>query len=88
MGKPPKKHHAEFRFRNVVQPIQKNEVAEAARRYRVCSNQLAKWRLEFPCLCYILGRLLDNDSPEDHLFLLPWSIPKESRLDFESARLA
>ena len=39
-------------------------------------------------LCYVLGRLPDSDNPEDYRFLLPWSIPKESLLDFQSARLA
>jgi transposase len=39
-------------------------------------------------LCYTLARLPDTDNPEDYRFLLPWSIPKESLLDFESGRLA
>ena len=39
-------------------------------------------------LCYILGRLPDSENPEDYQFLLPWNIPKESLLGFESARLA
>jgi transposase len=39
-------------------------------------------------LCYILARLPDGDNPEDYRFLLPWSIQKESLLDFESGRLA
>jgi transposase len=39
-------------------------------------------------LCYILGRLPDSPEPEEYRSLLPWSIPKESLLDFESARLA
>ena len=39
-------------------------------------------------LCYILARLPASDNPEDYRFLLPWSIPKESLLDFESGRLA
>jgi transposase len=39
-------------------------------------------------LCYILGRLPGGENPEDYRFLLPWSIPKESLLDFESAQLA
>jgi transposase len=39
-------------------------------------------------LCYVLGRLPDNDNPEEYRFLLPWNIPKESLLDFESGRLA
>ena len=39
-------------------------------------------------LCYVLARLPDSDNPEEYRFLLPWSIPKESLLDFESGRLA
>jgi transposase len=39
-------------------------------------------------LCYILARLPDGDDPAEYRFLLPWSIPKESLLDFESGRLA
>jgi transposase len=39
-------------------------------------------------LCYTLARLPDGNDPEDHRFLLPWSIQKESLLDFESGRLA
>jgi transposase len=39
-------------------------------------------------LCYILARLPDSDDPEAYRFLLPWSISKESLLDFESGRLA
>jgi len=47
MGKTPKRHSAEFKFRVVVESIQKNEVAEVARRYSVHPNQLTKWRQEF-----------------------------------------
>jgi transposase len=47
MGKTPKKHSAEFKFRVVVESIQRNEVAEVARRYSVHPNQLTKWRQEF-----------------------------------------
>jgi len=32
--------------------------------------------------------LPDSENPEDYQFLLPWNIPNESLLDFESARLA
>jgi transposase len=39
-------------------------------------------------LCYILSRLPDGDDPEEYRLLLPWSISKESLLDFESGRLA
>ena len=39
-------------------------------------------------LCYILSRLPDSDDPAEYRFLLPWSISKESLLDFESGRLA
>jgi len=39
-------------------------------------------------LCYILARLPESDDPADFQFLLPWNIPKESLLDFESGRLA
>ena len=39
-------------------------------------------------LRYVLSRLPDGDNPEEYRFLLPWSIPKESLLDFESGRLA
>ncbi len=39
-------------------------------------------------LCYILARLPASDDPEEYRFLLPWSISKESLLDFESGRLA
>ena len=38
-------------------------------------------------LLYVLSRLPDGDNPEDYRFLLPWNIPKESLLDFESGRL-
>ena len=34
MGKTPKKHSAEFKFRVVLESIQKHEVAEVARRYK------------------------------------------------------
>ena len=47
MGKTPKKHSAEFKFRVVVESIQRNEVAEVARRYSVHPNQLTKWSQEF-----------------------------------------
>lgn len=39
-------------------------------------------------LCHVLGRLPDTENPEDYRSLLPWNIPKESLLDFESGRLA
>ncbi len=39
-------------------------------------------------LNYVLSRLPDSDKAEDFSFLLPWNIPKESLLDFESGRLA
>jgi transposase len=39
-------------------------------------------------LCYILARLPESDDPAEYRFLLPWSISKESLLDFESGRLA
>jgi hypothetical protein len=39
-------------------------------------------------LCCILGRLPESDDPEAYRFLLPWSIPKEALLDFESGRMA
>jgi transposase len=39
-------------------------------------------------LCYILSRLPASDNPAEYRFLLPWSIPKESLLDFQSGRLA
>jgi len=39
-------------------------------------------------LFYILGRLPDMKVAEDYAFLLPWNIPRESLLDFESGRLA
>src|SRR4030042_6323204 len=47
MGKTPKKYSAEFKFRVVVESIQRSEVAEVARRYSVHPNQLTKWRQEF-----------------------------------------
>jgi transposase len=47
MAKKPKRHSAEFKFRVVLESIQKNEVAEVARRYEVHPNQLTKWRQEF-----------------------------------------
>jgi len=47
MGKTPKRHSAEFKFRVVVESIQRNEVSEVARRYSVHPNQLTKWRQEF-----------------------------------------
>ena len=47
MGKTPKKHSGEFKFRVVLESIQKQEVAEVARRYGVHPNQLTKWRQEF-----------------------------------------
>jgi transposase len=39
-------------------------------------------------LCYILARLPESNDPAEYRFLLPWNIPKESLLDFESGRLA
>jgi transposase len=39
-------------------------------------------------LCYVLSRLPDGEDPAEYRSLLPWSIPKESLLDFESGRLA
>jgi transposase len=39
-------------------------------------------------LRYILERLPDNNDPANYGFLLPWNIPKESLMDFESGRLA
>jgi len=39
-------------------------------------------------LCFILSRLPDSKESADYQFLLPWNIPKESLLDFESGRLA
>ena len=39
-------------------------------------------------LNYVLSRLPDSDKAEDYRFLLPWNIPKESLLDFDSGRLA
>ena len=39
-------------------------------------------------LNYVLCRLPESDKPEDYQVLLPWNIPKESLLDFESGRLA
>jgi transposase len=38
-------------------------------------------------MLYMLSRLPDSDNPEDYRFLLPWNIPKESLLEFESGRL-
>ena len=42
-----KKRSAEFKFRVVVESIQKNEVAKVALSYGVHPNQLTKWRREF-----------------------------------------
>ena len=39
-------------------------------------------------LNYILSRLPDGDDPEEYRHLLPWNVPKESLLDFESGHLA
>jgi transposase len=39
-------------------------------------------------LLFALSRLTDSKDPSDYHFLLPWNIPKESLLDFESGRLA
>jgi transposase len=47
MGKTPKEHSAEFKFRVVVESNQRNEVAEVARRFSVHPNQLTKRRQEF-----------------------------------------
>ena len=42
-----KKRSAEFKFRVVVESIQKNGVARVARSYGVYPNQLTNWRREF-----------------------------------------
>jgi transposase-like protein len=47
MGGKLSRHGADFKFRVVVESLQKNEVAEVARRYAVHPNQLTKWRQEF-----------------------------------------
>jgi transposase-like protein len=47
MGRKIRRHGADFTFRVVVESVQKNEVAEVARRYSVHPNQLTKWRQEF-----------------------------------------
>jgi len=47
MGKKAVRHSAEFKFRVVLESIQKNQVAEVARRYGVHPNQLTNWRQEF-----------------------------------------
>jgi len=39
-------------------------------------------------LCYILSRLPDIDDPEAYRQFLPWNVPRESLLDFESGPLA
>jgi len=39
-------------------------------------------------LYFVLSRLPDSNNAADYRFLLPWNIPKESLLDFESGRLA
>jgi len=46
MGKAPKRHTADFKFRVVLESIQKNAVAEVARQYGVHPNQLTMWRKE------------------------------------------
>jgi transposase-like protein len=46
MGKTPKRHSAEFKFKVVLESIQRNQVAEVARHYSVHPNQLTKWRQE------------------------------------------
>jgi transposase-like protein len=47
MGKTPKKHNGEFKFRVVVESIQINEAAEIVRRLGVHPASLTKWRQEF-----------------------------------------
>jgi transposase-like protein len=47
MGGKLSRHGADFKFRVVVESLQKNEVAEVARRCAVHPNQLTKWRQEF-----------------------------------------
>lgn len=46
MGKAPKRHSAEFKFRVVLESIQRNSVADVAREHGIHPNQLTMWRKE------------------------------------------
>jgi len=59
MGEKPKKRSAEFKFRVVVESIQKGNVAEVARRYGVNPNQLSLWRKQF----FETGSKIFEESP-------------------------
>ncbi len=59
MGKKPKKRTAEFKFRVVLESIQKGNVAEVARRYGVNPNQLSLWRKQF----FETGSKIFEESP-------------------------
>lgn len=47
MGKRPKKHSSQFKFKVVLESFIKGNVAEVARQYGVHANQLSLWRKEF-----------------------------------------